>query len=144
MSGSHPEDASRPAAESLLPELRSACEDLLWLSETDAPFEVICWPEQPPPLTPQDLLRLGGCPADTPIQTSRLEDFFGPATTEQDWFGAAEKAQAERYRHLQHLLTSRLEDPQVYRLGEVEVTIYVLGYTGDGQLAGVKTFAVET
>jgi hypothetical protein len=139
-----PKAKTRPAAATLLPDLQTACADLWWRSETDAPFEVICDPALQPPLEPQDLLQLSDYPEDTPIQTSNLEAFFGPATVDQDGCDATEKALVERYRHLQQLLTDTLEAPQVYRLGEVEVEIYILGYTGDGQVMGVKTLVVET
>jgi hypothetical protein len=41
-------------------------------------------------------------------------------------------------------LENELEDIRVIRVGRIQVDIYVIGNTKDGEVAGIKTFAVET
>jgi hypothetical protein len=42
------------------------------------------------------------------------------------------------------LLSTRLRDARVYRLGKIEVRCYIAGLDGAGNIAGLKTVAVET
>jgi hypothetical protein len=64
--------------------------------------------------------------------------------TIEDWYEAAELAQVNRYTELLHAIESHLAEPQVFRVGEVEIAIYIVGKTPDGDLVGLKTHAVET
>jgi len=42
------------------------------------------------------------------------------------------------------MLSTRLRDARVYRLGKIEIQCYIAGLDGDGNLAGLKTVAIET
>jgi hypothetical protein len=42
------------------------------------------------------------------------------------------------------LLSTRLRDLRVYRLGRIEVQCYIAGLDGEGNLAGLQTVAIET
>jgi hypothetical protein len=70
--------------------------------------------------------------------------FFADLTKEQDWHGDEEKTAVARYRNLLSVIRDRLSDAKVFRIGEVEVAIYVVGRDRDGGWVGVKTTAVET
>ena len=131
-----------PTAQDLLPALEAACEDLLWRSETDSPFEIAVLPSdhQSPGI---DRL-LGYYPDNTPVSIVGLDDFFGQATMVQTWFDSRESTLVDRYRHLRELLETTLENVQVYRIGSVEMDVYLIGETEDEQLMGVKTKIVET
>jgi hypothetical protein len=133
-----------PTAENLIPQLESACNDLLWRSETDAPFEILCWELPGNRLDPHDLLYRSGQPLDTPTQVVSLKGFFEPVILDRSWHDSTEQQLVQRYRNLKDLLETALENLQVYRLGEMEVTVYLLGWTEDGKIVGVKTMVVET
>lgn len=126
----------------LLAQLQAAIEGLQWMSESDFPFEVVHW-SQTAELTPDLLLKLTDHAPETPMQTEAIEAFFEWAIQPQDWHRPEEAAAVERYKSLLQLLQTHLQTPQVYRLGEVNVEIYILGKT-DEELVGVKTQAVET
>jgi Nuclease A inhibitor-like protein len=130
-----------PPIAKLLEQLQAAIEGLQWMSESDFPFEVVHW-SQTADLTPELLLKLTDHTPETPVQTEAIASFFEVATQSQDWHGPEEAAAVERYRHLLQVL-SQLRSSQVYRLGEVNVEIYILGTAADRWL-GVKTQAVET
>lgn len=131
-----------PTIQDLVPELEAACDKLLWRSETDYPFEVAILPvdQQSPSV---DVL-LGGYPENTPVAIVSLDEFFGQSTLERSWFDSRELTLVERYRNLRDLLETTLENLQVYRIGRVEMDVYLLGQTEDDQVIGVKTKIVET
>lgn len=131
-------------AASLISQLQSACQDLLWSSEADYPFEVICWDTDAVPLSAHQLLDCIGQSIETPVETESLEQFFGSAVTEQDWHDAAETARVEQYRQLVKLLQENLIEPRVYRVGKVDIEVYILGRTEDGEIVGLSTKVVET
>ena len=130
-------------AQDLIPELEAACKDLLWRSEADYPFEVAAVPitKAPPSINMQ---LLATYPDDTPVAIVSLEKFFAQSIVERSWFDAHELSLVKRYRNLWDLLETILETPQVYRIGSVEIDVYLLGKTEDGQVIGVKTKVVET
>lgn len=125
--------------------LQKASADLLFISESESPFEVFFWelPEGTE-VTSEMMLQQTGISADTPIDFSDLESFFSVATTHQDWHGSFEKEIVEKYQHLGQTLQENLTDIQVIRIGKINIDIYIIGKTADGNLAGLKTQVVET
>ena len=133
-----------PTTHDLLPELEAACKNLLWRSETDYPFEVTVLPSIHQPPSAEKLLSKGRYPDNTPIAIVSIDDFFGQATVERAWFDSRELTLVERYRNLRDLLETTLENLQVYRIGNIEMDVYLLGNTEDKKVIGVKTKVVET
>jgi Nuclease A inhibitor-like protein len=122
--------------------LKQATTDLLWSSESDYPFEIVTWSKEVE-MTPIALF--GDLPdVNRPIEMMSAIDFFEPVLTVEDWYQAEELAQVDRYTDLLHAIDSHLTDVKVYRLGEVEIAIYIVGKTPDGDIVGLKTYAVET
>ncbi len=130
--------------ESLADALQRAVQGLLYTSESDAPFAVIQWPDCPAPLTPEEVLTRAGREPNAPVTQQSMEAFFQPLTADQAWYGEKDRAAAQRYRQLRALLEQHLRDAQVFRVGKVEVTVYIIGHTADGQCVGLRTTAVET
>ena len=122
--------------------LTTATTDLLWSSESDYPFEIVTWPPGNA-LTPMALFK--DLPdSNLPIETMSVTELFEPVLTIEDWYEDAELAQVNRYTDLLHAIESNLVDPQVFRVGEVEIAIYIVGKTPDGDVVGLKTYVVET
>lgn len=140
--------ASDDANNDVVASLREAVKGLLYMSESDEPFEVVSWPGGGSlGITTMDaktILKLTGNKPRTPVETVTLEDFFRELVKEEEWHGEEERADAKKYRRLLEILKSELAEPRVWRLGEVEVEIVILGRTHDGWWVGVKTRAVET
>jgi hypothetical protein len=122
--------------------LKQATTDLWWSSESDYPFELVSW-DKGIDLTPATLFSNLLDP-DLPIESISLTDFFEPVLTVEDWYEAPELAQVDRYTDLLHAIESHLSDVRVFRIGEVEIAIYIVGKTPDGDLVGLKTHVVET
>jgi hypothetical protein len=124
-------------------ELREATEGLLFMSESDYPFEIIKW-EGAEELSPQWLRSIAGQSATAPVEERTIADFFRVAAGEQEWKGAAELALAKRYQSLVRLLEDNLKEMKVYRVGEINISVYVVGRSDEGNWLGVSTRAVET
>jgi len=114
------------------------------MSESDEPFEVVSWKGPKGPLAPAELLKLAGHPPDTAVQAMTIEKFFKDLTEEQTWHGEEEKADVKRYQNLLQIIRQHLDDPLVFRVGKVEVTIFILGHTTAREWVGLRTKAVET
>jgi hypothetical protein len=126
----------------LLDTLKKASQGMLYSSESDYPFDVFSW--QTDTLTPEQVLIETKHSQNTPIQVWDLNKFFAQVTEERDWHGPAEKETVAQYKHLVHTLQTTLSDIQVYRVGEIELDVYIVGKTPQGSLAGLSTKVVET
>ena len=123
--------------------LQTLTDGLLWMSETDAPFEVFHWEGQLSSLTDDQLLERTHHLLGTAIEVIPFDDFFAASTQKQDWFDAEEEAVAARYQSLVSALKQHLSDLKVYRVGEIKIDLYVVGQTHVG-IIGLATQAVET
>jgi hypothetical protein len=131
-------------ANDALPQIQNAIKGLLFMSETDAPFEVIRWTRREPTLTGADLRSLVGNNSNATVEEVSVAEFFGDLTQDQEWHDADDKKTVSQYRNLLAVLNSNLTELKVFKIGEVKVDIYVVGRTTGGDWAGVKTKAVET
>jgi hypothetical protein len=122
--------------------LKKATTDLLWSSESDYPFEIVTW-DRNVEMTPTALFSKLEDP-HVAIGSITLNDLFAPVLTVEDWYEEEELAQVKRYQNLLHAIESNLSDVQVFRIGEVEIAIYIVGKTPDGDPIGLKTHVVET
>ncbi|RAU83138.1 nuclease A inhibitor family protein [Pontibacter arcticus] len=131
--------------EQLEQELNRASDGLLMLSETDAPFEVFVH-EQPAgnELTHDDIVKLAGKPSDYGVKVEELDYFFRNMTNLSDAEEPQKAEQAQRFRNLQNTLQNLLTDVKVYRVGERNISVFILGKTADGTIAGLKTLVIET
>lgn len=126
----------------LIGQFSQASKGLLWLSESDYPFEVIYW-ENLDDINAK-LLELTDSNPETTIEVKELESFFKRATEEKDWYEEEEMAECKHYQELVNLLKTHLTDIKVYRVGSCEVNCYILGKTDSGAIAGLSTISVET
>jgi hypothetical protein len=122
--------------------LKQATASLLWVSESDYPFETIAW-ERGIDMTPTALFPELSAP-DLPIETMITTDFFEPVLNIEDWYGDEELAIVDRYADLLQTIDANLSEVLVYRIGEIDVAIYIVGKTSDGDLVGLKTRSIET
>ncbi|MEG4286294.1 nuclease A inhibitor family protein [Microcoleus sp. A006_D1] len=129
--------------DSIATQLKQASEGLFFLSETDAPFEVIHWQAQGE-LTPAKLLQLTEHPPDAPVEVVSVDEFFEVSTVDEDWHDQDERETAQRFQNLVSILKQNLSQLQVYRVGSVEIDAYIVGVTDSGDWAGLATKLVET
>jgi len=127
----------------ILDQLKLASDSLLFMSESEYPLEVFLW-EDAAPITPQKVIQQTNHPQDTPIKIVQIDDFFQVATTEEDWHEEEEKATVKRFQALVQTLKENLSNLQVYRLGKIEIDVYVIGQTPSVDSIGLSTKVVET
>lgn len=132
-------------ADAFLAALGEAAAGLLFPSESDAPLTPYRWParaDEAP--TPEALLRVEGQPPDTPVEVWTLRDLFGPLIEEREGAIDEEREDAARYGAIVALLERELRDLRVFRVGKVEIGVYVLGLHPAGEWLGLETRVVET
>jgi hypothetical protein len=127
----------------IVPLLKEAVAGLTFISETDAPLEVVFWPGDATELDKKLLAELAQVPMTEKIAVVEIDDFFAEVTAEQDWHNEEEKAEVKRFQQLVELLKTRLQSARAYRVGETRITVYVVGKVAGG-FAGVKTVVVES
>ena len=126
----------------ILPQLQQLVAGLFFISESDAPLEVVSYPKPEGALPSAALLQALGEPATAPVQVVELNYFLRNHTAPNGVLG--DKELAARYQALQNFMTQQLGPVQVYRVGsEPQLHAYALGET-EGQLTGFKTVLTET
>ncbi len=126
----------------IIDRLKQSTTDLLWSSESDYPFEIVSW-ELGIELTPSDLFS-NIYDTDLAIDSIALTDLFEPVLTIEDWYKQTELDLVDRYTNLLDSINTNLAEVQVFRVGEVEIDIYIIGKTPTGDIIGLKTRSVET
>ena len=127
----------------LFREIERASDGLVYISETDAPVQAFSG-RPTDTLTREIILEQTKGKAGDPVEEVSFDAFFDRLTAIKDWFGARERARAEKFLSLQKLLKENLREPKVFRIGKIQIDIYAVGIDKDGYLMGVKTKAVET
>lgn len=126
-------------------ELKEAADGLLMMSETDAPFEFYQAENfKDEELNEDTVLKLAAMPAEYPFEEIELGYFLRNMTHARPETGEEGMKQAKRFQHLEKKLHELLQDVKVYRIGEANKLVLILGRTPDGEIAGLKTMVVET
>ena len=124
-------------------QIKKAADGLWYISETDAeifPFTG----RKADSVTKEILLNQTGNPPDAPVEERDFEQMFERFIKIQDWFGDEEKATAKKFAALKSLLEKNLTNLKVFKVGRIEVDIFFVGLDKEGNLAGIRTKAVET
>jgi hypothetical protein len=125
--------------------LKNLVDGLLMLSETDAPFEYyILEDSKDLLLNKETVATIAGKTTGDEIETETLEHFFRNMVRLNPEDSDERKKEAARFKELQEQLQQQLQDVKVYRAGNTSITIYILGKTDNGDIAGLRTLIVET
>jgi len=73
-----------------------------------------------------------------------LDDFFAIATQEEDWHHEEERETVKLFQNLVSVLKQKLSQLQVYRVGSIDISVYIVGVALGGGLTGLSTKLVET
>jgi hypothetical protein len=110
----------------IVDELTRASAGLLVMSESDYPLELIRW-DGHVEVTSEFIRSLTNEPADSPIQEIDFDVFLG-------W----------RYQRLALLLKANLSHLRVYKVGRINMPVYIVGRSPEGNWLGLSTRVVET
>ncbi len=111
----------------ILEQLRRATAGLLFMSESDYPFEVIQW-DGSAELTPAFIRSVTGEAADCPVHEMEAEDFLTSG----------------RYQRILLALQKHLSQLKAYKVGRINMPVYLVGRSSEGSWLGVSTRVVET
>lgn len=126
-----------------LEKITDAAKGLLYISETDAPLEPFFWPAENEKLAPGFIAEQAKLPTHTKFSTQTLDEFFDSVAKIEDWMNEDEKSEAQRFQKLQKTLEENLKNIAVFRAGETNMDVFVIGET-EGGFAGLHTKVVET
>lgn len=126
-------------------QLEAALCGLAYQSESDYPLELVHWKRTGDSAVNAEFVRaqLEQGP-DINIEEQDAQKFLQECCLVQPWFGDEERVMARRFKALQDLLNAQLKYMQLFRLGETEVTIVLVGQDSSGDVSGFKTISVET
>jgi hypothetical protein len=135
--------AKKDGVASLSGRLKSLTEGLSYQSESDYAVEPYVRAAGDGAPTAKEFAK-GREGDDAAVRELDFDSFFGNYTDEQDWWGEEERAVARKFQALVAFLKESLKEIKVYRVGDVEADVYIVGRTATGDFAGVKTKIVET
>jgi hypothetical protein len=123
--------------------LQTLSAGLLHISEADHPLTVVHLAQHDEPNAAQ-LALLAGRPSAVHVEIVSVASFFASAVADQAFHSVVERVVVERYRALLRFLTDQLSAARAYRLGRIDIDVFVLGRTQDGEWAGVAMKVIET
>jgi hypothetical protein len=125
--------------------LEGAAEGLLFISESESPFEYEELPgDAPAELTPDAVRAALGEPEGTPVAELTLDRLLAGHIEEADPADPVAQENVGRFQALKQALTASLADVRVFRVGDVQVRYHALGRTPDGKVTGLAASALET
>lgn len=120
--------------------LTSAADGLLMMSESDYPFDFL---ESDATEHNEDLaLQLSNREAGTPVSQITVDHLLRNMTNPAS--GSVSADTAAKFLQLSETLKQELQNISVYRVGDVQVDVLILGNTASGNVAGLKTRLIET
>jgi Nuclease A inhibitor-like protein len=130
---------------SLKDEIISLSSDLMYPSESDEKIEYfemeISTDEN---FSLANFRIYNGIKPEIEIEEIDFDKFFTPLVKTEDWFGEDEKRWAEESLKLKQLLSEKLKDVKIYKVGKIEIDVYLFGKSGDCKWEGLKTKFIET
>ena len=113
--------------EHLLQQLKKESDGLLVMSESDYPFEVVKW-DGSTEITPEFLRSLTNEPAESQVEETSLEQFLASG----------------QFERLERFLRENLTDIKVYKVGTINIPVYIIGRSPEGSWLGLSTRVVQT
>ena len=73
-----------------------------------------------------------------------LDYLFRNCASEQEWHDEQQKQNVKKFQTLVQTLKDNLNEIKVYRIGTIDIDVYIIGKTSSGDIAGLSTKVVET
>lgn len=117
--------------------------NLYYSSESTYPFEILVWGKISEWETEKKISSLH--PPGSLPEKSDLDDFFNKCIR-NIMIGGGEKPErvAEQYRNLAEFIHTNTKKSILYRCGRIQVGIYIVLVTEDGNVYILKTTSIET
>ncbi|MCU0341000.1 MAG: nuclease A inhibitor family protein [Spirosomaceae bacterium] len=126
-------------------EVTSLLENLLYPSESDEPVVWFSFESNlPSPLTVSDLKFYEGHAPDLRGEEVSIDDFWSPLITVEDWYEEYENEKVQNALKVKQQVENLLTHIQAFRVGQIEVDLYLVGQLAENQWGGLKTKVIET
>jgi hypothetical protein len=137
------ENGDIQSSASLKNELSGKVKDLYFPSESDHPIEAVSYPSSGDPL--KTIAEADSSKPAVPVQQGmKFADFYEKYAVAKDWQSAGSKEFAAKFGAALDVMKEHLDDLQIFRQGEVEVDLFILGRDKESNWTGLKTTVVET
>jgi hypothetical protein len=120
--------------------LEQAADGLLMMSESDYPFEYFATDDTE--INEALLLKLAGKPQGTLIEKTTIEQLFRNMADPNS--PSVKPETSARFREFMESLKNELTDITVYRVGEIQVHVFIIGINLQGTVSGMRTLLIET
>jgi hypothetical protein len=120
--------------------LENAANGLQMMSESEYPFEY--FNTEDTAINDDLALKITGKPKGTTVTTTTLDNLLRNVTDATQ--GTVSPQQAGQYKQMAAVLKDTLHGLTVYRVGEVQVDVLIIGLTEEGTVAGMRTKLIET
>jgi hypothetical protein len=111
----------------VIEQLRQVTAGIWVMSESDYPFEVIKW-EGSQEITSDFLRNLTDANAGSAVEELQLETFL----------------EGEKYKNVVKALKKNLSGIRVYKVGRINIPVYIVGKSDEGNWLGLSTRLVQT
>lgn len=129
----------------LLEVLKSLTEDLLFTSESDYPFEVLLWELKTENITIENIKEyLDDIEENTSIEVFTVEKTLSAMSRSRPYYSAERREKANRFKQIISFFETQVTDAQVFKIGTIEKSVYILGVVSDEYVIGLKSISVET
>ena len=127
----------------IIENLQQSTAGLWMMSESDYPFEVINLDGETN-LSVDYLRERAAKTSNDPVSTAALEDFFRASTSEAEWKNAEQIATARRFQNIVRSFKEELTETKVFKIGRIDITVFILGKSPQGNWLGLSTRVIET
>ncbi|AXE16342.1 nuclease [Runella rosea] len=126
-------------------EVTNLVKNLFYPSESDEPIEWFKFNANVKEgLTVSDLEFFLGYPPSVKAEEIPTENFWEPLLAVEEWYGDEERAQVENFKSVKQLLETNLNHLKAFRVGQIEIDLYLVGQLNEKEWGGLKTLLVET
>ncbi len=120
--------------------LEQAASGLLMMSESDYPFEYFATDDTA--ISEAVVLKLADKPQGTLIEKTTVEHLFRNMANPES--PSVPPETSARFREFMESLKNELTDITVYRVGEIQVQVFIIGINIHGTVSGMRTLLIET
>lgn len=141
-----PTTPTSPASlDSIKTAITAASTGILFMSESDYPFDTVAFPGKGATKpTAAEFRATAGLPAGTKVEVRSYDAFMKNLTEPKDWWEDYNREQGKQYEKLDAALKANLTDLQVFRTGDIQIGVWIVGRDQNGNLVGTHTTSIET
>lgn len=134
-----PENHSAGSEAELQSQLSQKVSGLLFPSESESPIQTVVFEKNP-----LDALKEQYPAKADQIVSADFAEFYDKYAVKKDYQSEARKQFADHLAQALDLMKHNLKNIEVYRIGDVNIDIFILGQDSAGKWTGLQTSVVET